>query len=231
MPNRQQTEVGPLDRADDVLGRAETRRWNTLHEWVVSAPVAHPALVSDADFVAVQAVYTTPEPVDGQIREHMLAGLMFCKVCQRRMVSHWVHDRESYRCMHGRTSAHIRRKDRQRTVYARQDEDFLFLATHLPQLRGLYDGHLADPTTARQVLDAFHGERELAVRCDNYTWRVEIDDDLAFDGFPVRLPRKKTARRPRTARTPPERSSGANALGVQLLCPRGDLNPHALYGH
>ncbi|WP_371821585.1 zinc ribbon domain-containing protein [Catellatospora sp. IY07-71] len=161
----------------------------------------------------------------------MLAGLMFCKVCQRRMVSHWVHDRESYRCMHGRTSAHIRRKDRQRTVYARQDEDFLFLATHLPQLRGLYDGHLADPTTARQVLDAFHGERELAVRCDNYTWRVEIDDDLAFDGFPVRLPRKKTARRPRTARTPPERSSGANALGVQLLCPRGDLNPHALYGH
>jgi len=34
--NRQRTDTGPLDSADDVLGRAEARRWNIAQDWVTS---------------------------------------------------------------------------------------------------------------------------------------------------------------------------------------------------
>jgi hypothetical protein len=180
--NRQHTEIGPLDQADDVLGQAETRRWNTLQDWVVSKNVVHPRLVSDEDFVAVQAVYATPLPADGTVREFLLTGMLFCQICGRRLSAHWVHGHAGYRCRHGHTRAQVPRQDRRRNVYVRQDQVLMFLAAHIPQLRQLHDGQLADTQTARSTLDAFQYERELAVRCDNYTWCLEIDGTTVFDG-------------------------------------------------
>jgi hypothetical protein len=212
--NRQHTEIGPLDTADDLLGRAETRRWNTLQDWVVSETVTHPPLVSDDDFVAVQAVYTTPAPADGTVREFLLTGLLLCQECGRRLAAHWVHGRAGYRCRHGHTSSHLPRQDRRRNVYVRQDQVMMFLATHVPQLRQLNDGQLADTDTARHILDAFRHDRELAVACNNYTWRLEVDGSTVFDGWPPRLPRRKVPRQPRKASTPPSyRAACINSVG------------------
>jgi len=45
---------------DDVLGRSQVRRWNALADCVVSADRAHPAIVSEEEFIAAQAVYAKP---------------------------------------------------------------------------------------------------------------------------------------------------------------------------
>ncbi|WP_244236684.1 recombinase family protein [Micromonospora violae] len=52
--NRQHTDRGPLDAADDLLGRSEVRRWSLVQQWVISRDIAHPPLVSEHDLIAAQ---------------------------------------------------------------------------------------------------------------------------------------------------------------------------------
>ncbi len=42
---------------------------------------------------------------DGAPRIYLLAGLLVCGHCGRRMDAHWVNSRPGYRCRHGRTTA------------------------------------------------------------------------------------------------------------------------------
>ena len=62
-------------------------------EWAVSVRPAHPALVSEAEFVAAQRVRAARQTRDGRARSYLLSGLVRCGVCGRRMDSHWVHGR------------------------------------------------------------------------------------------------------------------------------------------
>ncbi|MFJ5533410.1 hypothetical protein [Streptomyces sp. NPDC093261] len=78
-------------------------RGNAPSDWIVSALPAHPAPVSEADFDTVQNARIRRETVPG--RTCLLAGLLCCGVRDRRMASHWSHDRPGYRCRHGHTSA------------------------------------------------------------------------------------------------------------------------------
>jgi site-specific DNA recombinase len=104
-------------------------------DWVISTRPAHPALVSEGDFVAVQAVRAARLPEDGTARIYRLAGLLTCGICGRRMDSHWVNDRPGYRCRHGHTSATtlVRPQERERSVYVREDELLHDLASTLRQ--------------------------------------------------------------------------------------------------
>jgi hypothetical protein len=87
----------------------------------VSVSMAHPALVSAADFVAAQQVRAVRPTRSGEVRQYMLSGLVRCAMCGRRMDSHWVHGRAAYRCRHGRSSAHPPRLDESKIVYVRED--------------------------------------------------------------------------------------------------------------
>ena len=80
------------------------RRMNPA-EWAISRSPSHPALVSEADFVAAQQVRTMRRNDDGEVRRYVLAGLILCGLCGRRMDAHWVNDRAGYRCRHGYNSA------------------------------------------------------------------------------------------------------------------------------
>jgi Recombinase len=84
-------------------------------EWVVSTTLAHPALVNEAGFVAVQQVRASRECKDGATRNYVLAGLGQCWLCGRRMDSHWVNRRAGYRCRHGHNSAWTRQRTRRAT--------------------------------------------------------------------------------------------------------------------
>jgi len=104
------------------------RRTNPA-EWAISRSLAHPALVSEADFVAVQQVRTERRN-DGQARRYVLAGLILCGLCRRRMDAHWLNERTapgssgtvsyrarpgpapSYRCRHGHNSVRPTPPDR-----------------------------------------------------------------------------------------------------------------------
>jgi hypothetical protein len=51
----------------------------------------------------------------------VLAGLVRCRLCGRRLDSHWVNGRPGYRCRHGHTSARNRPPEIPKNVYIRED--------------------------------------------------------------------------------------------------------------
>jgi hypothetical protein len=105
------------------------RRTNPA-EWAISRSPAHPALVTEADFVAAQRVRTVRRNDDGEVRRYVLAGLILCGLCGRRMDAHWVNDRAGYRCRHGHNSARRTIPDRPRNLYVREDRLIAELVHH-----------------------------------------------------------------------------------------------------
>ncbi|MCX5562017.1 recombinase family protein [Streptomyces sp. NBC_00038] len=100
--NRQRTDHDLIDPANTSLGHRDTMRWNTPADWIISTAPAHPALVSEADFITVQHLHADRPTAPG--RTYLLAGLLRCGVCKRRMESCWAR-RPAYRCRHGHSSA------------------------------------------------------------------------------------------------------------------------------
>jgi hypothetical protein len=60
--NRQHTEKDLADPADVSLGHKSVQRWNLPDGWVISRKPAHPALVSEADFIAAQDINAARGP-------------------------------------------------------------------------------------------------------------------------------------------------------------------------
>ena len=117
---------------------------------VISARPAHPALVSEDDFIAAQDVKAARGPVPGvglgdlERRQYLLAGLLMCGTCGRRMESAWSNGNAAYRCRHGRTSATGPDPGQPKNAYIRQDR----ILAHLPALRLLLPQ--AKPLIARR---------------------------------------------------------------------------------
>jgi hypothetical protein len=109
---------------------------------VISNRPAHPALVSEDDFVAAQDVNAArgPVPHDEPVpRRYLLAGLLACGMCGRRMESAWSNGKAAYRCRHGCTSVMAPDPARAKNTYVREDK----LLPHLPALHLL----LTSPAT------------------------------------------------------------------------------------
>jgi site-specific DNA recombinase len=131
--NRQRTDSELADPANVTLGHRSVQRWNLPDGWVISNRPAHPALVSEDDFVAVQGINAVRGPVpqdEPVLRWYLLAGLLACGVCGRRMESAWTNGKAAYRCRHGRTSAMAPNPSRPKNTYIREDK----LLPHLPAL-------------------------------------------------------------------------------------------------
>ena len=69
-------------------------------------------------------------------RRYLLAGLLVCGTCGRRMESAWSNGRAAYRCRHGHTSAAQPRPGRSRNAYVREDR----VLAQLPALHLLLTG-------------------------------------------------------------------------------------------
>jgi hypothetical protein len=66
------------------------------------------------------------------LRRYLLAGLLTCGVCGRRMESAWSNSKPVYRCRHGRTSAMAPDPARPKNTYVREGKLLLYLpALHL----------------------------------------------------------------------------------------------------
>ncbi|MFS8097383.1 recombinase family protein [Lentzea alba] len=118
--NRQATSgYGAGGRTDGRGSGRSTRKPAT--EWEFSRRLVHVPLVDDMTFVAVQSVRAQRPTRDGTRRQYVLAGLVVCGMCGRRMDSHWVHDRPGYRCRHGYNSASGRPPHAPRVAYVRED--------------------------------------------------------------------------------------------------------------
>jgi site-specific DNA recombinase len=146
--NRQRTDH---DSAAAGGRKRAGQRWNQPEDWVISKVLAHAALVSEGDFIAAQAVDATPTPADGAARRYALVGLVVCRVCGRRMDSHWVHGRPGYRCRHGDTSAKPATTDRPKTLYLRQDRILARIGANIEGAEPLEPAILAEDLRARGI--------------------------------------------------------------------------------
>jgi site-specific DNA recombinase len=147
--NRQRTDRDLADPADVRLGHKSVQRWNLPDGWVISSRPAHKALVSEADFIAAQDIGAArgPAPVGDPAvpgtRRYLLAGLLICGTCGRRMESAWSHGKPAYRCRHG----HQRRPARPGSAgnaYVREDR----ILPRLPAVHLLLTG--PDPGARRR---------------------------------------------------------------------------------
>ena len=142
MWNRQRTDSDLADPADVSLGHKSVQRWNLPDGWVISARPAHPALVSEADFIAAQDINAARgprpdgDPAAPRKRRYLLAGLLACGMCGRRMESAWSNGKPAYRCRHGHTSATAPDPARPKNAYVREDR----ILPHLPALHLLLTG-------------------------------------------------------------------------------------------
>lgn len=119
-------------------------------DWIISTRPAHPALVSEADFITVQNLRIRRETTSGHT--YLLAGLLCCGICSRRMESHWTHHRPGYRCRHGHTSATQPDPGRAPNAYLREDQ----VLPHLPALHLRLTSRLGRPGSASVSRYAVH---------------------------------------------------------------------------
>jgi site-specific DNA recombinase len=143
--NRQPTAMELIDPANTGLGHREVQRWGLPDGWVISARPAHPALVSEEDFIAVQGIRAQRDGTDPG-RCYQLAGLLRCGICGRRAESCWSNNQPAYRCRHGYSSASTHDPARPKNLYIREDR----ILPHLPALHTLLTGAAPDATRNRR---------------------------------------------------------------------------------
>ena len=120
--NRQRTDRDMVDPANTGLGHRPVQRWNLPEGWVISARPAHPALDTEADFIAVQDLDTRRGPGSPPGRRYQLAGLLRCGTCERLLESCWSNGKPAYRCRHGHTTATRPDPARPGNAYIREDQ-------------------------------------------------------------------------------------------------------------
>ncbi|MEO3788406.1 recombinase family protein [Actinocorallia sp. B10E7] len=135
--NRQPSAHDLIDPGNTGLGHRQAQRWSLPEDWAISERPVHEALVSEADFVAVQGVRARR---DHPCQVYLLAGLLRCGLCGRRLESCWANGRAAYRCRHGHTSASRPDPRRPKNLYVREDH----LLARLPALYLLLTTDLAD---------------------------------------------------------------------------------------
>ena len=142
--NRQRTDFDLVDPANTGLGHRQVQRWNLPEGWVISRHPAHAALVSEADFIAVQDMGAPRGPAGPATRQYLLAGLLACGRCGRRLESAWSNGKPAYRCCHGHTSAARPEPGRPKNAHVREDQILPHLAAlailHGDQNQGRPDG-------------------------------------------------------------------------------------------
>jgi len=122
--NKQRKDEVLLDVEDVALGHETKMRWNPASEWIWSNEPTHPPLVPRELFDAAQAMFTrtkvaaTRQPAPG--RSYVLAGLMCCDVCGRRMQGQWNHGRAYYRCRY-RDDYPVGEAEHPKSVYVKED--------------------------------------------------------------------------------------------------------------
>lgn len=100
--NRQRRDEVLIDIEDVGLGHETKMRWNNHAAWVWSERPVHEALIPMETFEVVQTMFGRTRqsarrtPAEG--RHYVLAGILRCGLCGRRMQGQWNHGRPYYRC-------------------------------------------------------------------------------------------------------------------------------------
>jgi site-specific DNA recombinase len=184
--NRQPTSHELIDPANTGLGHRQVQRWTLPDGWIISARPSHPALVSEEDFIAVQGIRAERDTATANGRRYLLAGLLRCGICGRRLESCWANSRPAYRCRHGYSSAVTPDPNRPKNLYVREDR----ILPHLPAMHALLAtenplegrrrrrtrrGVEVPPTVTDEDVIGYLRAREIALTCDPQTKTLRPD--------------------------------------------------------
>jgi site-specific DNA recombinase len=186
--NKQRKDEVLLNVEDVALGHQTKMRWNDETAWVWSEHPMHEALISCEQFELAQTLFdrnkraTTRAPAAG--REYLLAGLVRCGICNRRMQGQWNHNQAYYRCRY-RDDYAVDEATHPKSIYVKEKALLPGLDTWLASL--FDDDHIDDTC---QVLagvseaDPEAEDREAALRdairtCDKKLerYRSLLDED------------------------------------------------------
>jgi hypothetical protein len=103
-------------------------------------------LVSEADFIAAQDASAPRGPAGPAARRYLLAGLLQCGVCGRRLESAWSNGKPAYRCRHGYTSATSPNPTRPKNLYIREAK----ILPRLAALAILHAGGASPPANSKR---------------------------------------------------------------------------------
>ena len=211
--NRQRTDHRETVPGDKRTSLGPARVWNRKVDWVISTHRAHPALVSEAEFLAAQTISAKRTPHDTGTRRYTLTGLLICGKCGRRLQPHWVHGRPAYRCRHGHTSAHPAGGG-PRWIYWPERR---VLTETLDQLTG--SGHLPALARSEDAVAYLRG-RDAVIVCDSAA--LTIDDPT--DDEPATEPPAVTPAVSRCRPTIPMQRSGDSRTAPQTPSTETRLN-------
>ena len=172
--NRQRTDFDLADPADTALGHRQVQRWNLPEGWVISKRPAHAALVSEADFIAAQDTAAPRGPAGPAVRRYLLAGLLACGRCGRRLESAWSNGKPAYRCRHGYTSATVPDTARPKNTYVREDQ----VLPHLAAIAILLGGPAREPARGSRGLAQLSSPAATAALIDQLRARGTV---LTYD--------------------------------------------------
>ncbi len=296
--NKQRKTEVLLDIEDVAMGHETKMRWNPQQDWIYSAAPAHDGLVDDETFQQVQTRISAGarrsdverKPRRSK-RNYALSGLLYCGLCERRMVGSFNNGRNHYRCTYAAEYADSERLTHPRSVYLREDK--------IIELLDPWVGQAFSPENMRETLQAMadsqhngpdqykvQAARDKITACNNklgryraaleagtdpalvQQWIAETQAEKAVAESALRATDGRRGMTTDEIRTIVEAMSGIAAilkaahpadkaelyreLGLRLtyepgprlikaeaspsrsctkMCPRGDLNPHALYGH
>jgi len=163
--------------ANTGLGHKQVQRWNLPEGWVISKHPAHTALVSEADFIAAQDAAAPRGPAGPAVRRYLLAGLLACGRCGRRLESAWSNGKPAYRCRHGHTSATRPDPARPGNTYVREDQ----LLPHLAAISILLAGSAGTPGRGSHGVAQVTGPADTAglidqLRADGVVLTYDPDD-------------------------------------------------------
>jgi site-specific DNA recombinase len=198
--NRQRTDFDLVDPVNTSLGHRQVQRWNLSEGWVISRHPAHAALVSEADFIKAQDTAAPRGPAGPAARRYLLAGLLTCGRCGRRLESAWSNGKPAYRCRHGHTSAASPDPGRPKTAYVREDQ----VLPHLAAIAILLAGPAGKPGSGNRGLHQVTGPADTAalidqLRADGVVLTYDPEDRTlrAGDAPSVTIGRDATGIRPR----------------------------------
>ncbi len=184
--NRQRTGLDLVDPGNTGLGHTQVQRWNLPEGWVISEQPAHPALVSEAGFIAAQDTTVPRGPAGPAARRYLLAGLLACERCGRKLESAWSNGKPAYRCRHGYTSAIRPDLARPKNTYVREDQILPHLAAiailiHEPtHAASRTRRSLANVTTPARAADLIDSLRTAGVilTCDPGQQTLRCNEDI-----------------------------------------------------
>ena len=127
--NKQRKAEILIDVDDVALGHETKMRWNPAQEWIYSNDRAQEALIDDETFHQVQTMIAAGarrpdvnrKPRRSK-RSYAFSGLLFCGLCDRRMIGSFNNGRNHYRCTYSAEYADANRLAHPRSLYLREDK-------------------------------------------------------------------------------------------------------------